>query len=655
MKTRLLPLICCLALPLYAQESEPAPRPVPPPGVEVPADVRAELTAGVAKLGEEIAALRPLLAQKKMSALLPDVEIFHKSVDWALRYGEFFDVKQFDAAKKQLALGSERVAALREGKAPWTEQTGLVVRAYRSKIDGSVQPYGLVIPENWKADPAHPTRLDFWLHGRGEKLSELAFLEDRLRSKGEFAPETAIVCHLYGRFCNANKFAGEMDLFEALESVRQRYPVDMYRLVVRGFSMGGASTWQFGTHHAGLWAAVAPGAGFAETAEFFKVFAPGKTPPPWYEQVLWRWYDSTLYAANLSNTTVIAYSGELDAQKQAADIMTRYMKEEGLTLTHLIGPGVPHKYEPGTKPKIEELVTAAAAKGTEVYPPHVHLTTYSLIYSRMNWLAIEGMAQEWERADVDAKVEGTVVEATTKNVTALRFFAPSDVSVSVRSNTVVLDGQKVEAAWNKAGAQFHREGDKWVPGSFPEGLRKRPGLCGPIDHAFMKSFVMVKPTGKPLNEAVGKWAADELEHATKFWRAVSRGDAPVKADTAITDDDLANVNLVLWGDPSSNAVLAKIAAKLPIQWTAAGITVGTQTYPSATHAPVLIFPNPLNPQHYVVINSGITYREMALLNNSDQTPKLPDWAIIDVRTPPGPRWPGLVVDAGFFDEQWQLK
>ena len=35
---------------------------------------------------------------------------------------------------------------LAAGKAPWTTATGLVVRGYRSKIDGSVQPYGLVVP-----------------------------------------------------------------------------------------------------------------------------------------------------------------------------------------------------------------------------------------------------------------------------------------------------------------------------------------------------------------------------------------------------------------------------------------------------------------------------------------------------------------------------
>ena len=78
--------------------------------------------------------------------------------------------------------------------------------------------------------------------------------------------------HLYGRYCNANKFAGEVDLFEALDAVKTQYPIDENRILVRGFSMGGAAAWQFAAHYAGLWAAAAPGAGFSETAEFLKVY-----------------------------------------------------------------------------------------------------------------------------------------------------------------------------------------------------------------------------------------------------------------------------------------------------------------------------------------------------------------------------------------------
>ncbi len=57
----------------------------------------------------------------------------------------------------------------------------------------------------------HRFRLDVWCHGRGEKLSELNFINGRQTSRGEFTPPNAFVLHPYGRYCNANKFAGEID------------------------------------------------------------------------------------------------------------------------------------------------------------------------------------------------------------------------------------------------------------------------------------------------------------------------------------------------------------------------------------------------------------------------------------------------------------
>jgi hypothetical protein len=85
------------------------------------------------------------------------------------------------------------------------------------------------------------------------------------------------------------------------------------------------------------------------------------------------------------------------------------------------------------------------------------------------------------------------------------------------------------------------------------------------------------------------------------------------------------------------------------------VTVGDKQFDAAHHAPVLIYPNPKNPLRYVVLNSGFTYREFAYLNNARQVPKLPDWAVIDVRTPASSLWPGQVVAADFFDEKWRLK
>ncbi len=64
----------------------------------------------------------------------------------------------------------------------------------------------------------------------------------------------------------------------------------------------------------------------------------------------------------------------------------------------------------------------------------------------------------------------------------------------------------------------------------------------------------------------------------------------VKDDTAISDADIASSNLVLWGDPQGNKILARIADKLPIRWSADSITLGTRKFPAATSAPVMIYP-----------------------------------------------------------------
>ena len=154
---------------------------------------------------------------------------------------------------------------------------------------------------------------------------------------------------------------------------------------------------------------------------------------------------------------------------------------------------------------------------------------------------------------------------------------------------------------------------------------------------------------------VAGWVQAEQKHAITEWRRQFRGEAQVREDSAVTDADIASSNLVLWGDPGSNRVLARIADRLPVKWTAEGVVVGGKTYPADTHAPVLIYPNPLNPKKYVVLNSGFTYREFDYLNNARQTPKLPDYAVVDTTTPPGPRYPGKIVEAGFFNEDWKLQ
>jgi hypothetical protein len=171
----------------------------------------------------------------------------------------------------------------------------------------------------------------------------------------------------------------------------------------------------------------------------------------------------------------------------------------------------------------------------------------------------------------------------------------------------------------------------------------------------MDPFILVKPGKSSQHPQVEKWVQGELQHAVKEWRRQFRGDARVKADSNITENDIASSNLILFGDYTSNAIIARIIKQLPITWTAEKLIVGNKQYDAKHHAPVLIYPNPFNPKRYVVLNSGFTYREYDYLNNACQVSKLPDWAIIDLQTPPDSRYPGKIVDADFFGENWKLR
>jgi pimeloyl-ACP methyl ester carboxylesterase len=662
--------IALLAVTCAARADGPADnivekvRPVPPPGAKIPDNVRNELRKGADKLRAEIDGLRGDLKGKSNAlALLPDVEIFHKAVDWALRYDEILNpTNEVPGARALLKQGLERVQQLRDGNPQWLHATGLVVRGYVSRLDGSVQPYGLVMPATYQPNSAHSWRLDVWFHGRSETLTELNFLRERQRDPGQFTPRNAIVLHTYGRFCNGQKLAGEVDFFEALADVRKNYIIDDNRIVVRGFSLGGAACWHIAAHYPTHWAAAAPGAGFSETPEFLKVFQNEKIQPAWFEQKLWRQYNATDYALNFYNLPTVAYSGEIDAQKQAADAMAKAMRTEKLELTHVIGPQTKHAYHPAAKQEINRRIDSIAERGRDPFPKQVRFTTWTLRYNQCAWLTVDALQKHWEQARVSADIAtANTLRIDAENISALSVVIPSGLCpfdpqqrVRVIINDKELAGPPVpsDKSWE---CSFFKIGANWYVGVAPQqGIVKRRGLQGPIDDAFMSSFLVVRPTGQFANEQVAAWTSSELAHFTNEWRRHFRGDARVKDDSAVTDADLASNNVIVWGDATSNLLLAKMAPKLPISWDAKQVKIGRNTFSAANHVPALIYPNPLNPSRYVVVNSGFTIREYDYLNNARQVPKLPDWAVIDISTPANARWPGKIADAGFFGERWEV-
>lgn len=642
---------------------KPIPRLLPPAGVEIPKEERAKLEA-------RLAATIKLIQEAKLDeALKPDVEIYTKAVRWALDFDEFYDAKK-DVAKAHAALDSahKRLDELKQGKSSWTTQRGLLARGYRSDIDDSVQPYGLHIPAN--LDLSKPAPLLVWLHGRGDKETDLHFIATREKNKGEFAPDWCITLHPYGRGTIGFKFAGEIDVLDAIESVKKRYKIDDDRIALAGFSMGGAGAWHIGAHYADRFCVVHAGAGFVETAKYNKL-TPDKYPS-WYEQKLWGWYDVPNYTRNLFNVPVIAYSGEKDKQIQAAREMEAAFKAEGRELNHIIGPGFEHKYEPKAKEEILEQIKAAVDKGREKQPNEFKIQTRTTRYGRAWAVRIVALDNAWEDARLDVQLvspSGSSGRISTKNVKRFVLLTYFPTSGDILHNWwISVDGQKELSGG--FGSVFEKTEGTWRIVKEPSLAEYGFAALRPIDDAYMSPFILVSPTGRCSHPAVQRWMEFEIEHFRARWRALFRGDVRTINDKDVTLEHASRYNLILFGDPAANRYLAKVADRLPLGWKDNQINVGSEQYSAASHIPLLIAPNPLQPipdpskrslhfmmmgARYIVLNSGPTFREGHDRTNSQQTPKLPDWAIIGLDKDPDAFAPGEIKAAGFFDENWKVK
>lgn len=627
---------------------------LPPEGIAIPADIEKRLR------GELEAAYQRYEPLKKHE-LAADIEVFLKAVRYALDLREFYTDKDFAKADTLLKEANERIKQLAAGKHPWTTATGTVVRGYRSTIDDSAQPYGVVIPKNFDFKQKVP--LYIWLHGRGDKATDLHFIVERMSKPGEITPPNAIVVHAFGRQCVGFLNAGEVDVIDVMREGEVQYKTDPDRRVLIGFSMGGAGAWHVGAHYAHLFRVIAPGAGFAETARYQKLKP--EDYPPWYEQKLWGQNDSPAYVRNLFNTEVIAYSGELDRQIQAARVMEEAYQAEGKTLTHLIGPKTEHKYEPATKAELLKRIDAAL-QGPSPTGDKFTWQSRTLRYTPNRWIQLFQLEEHWQDSRVDFSFSDGAVQIKTKNIAELSISAPDRKFAGLKEVKLTIDGQNLtfspalDNRGNVLGYTLAKNKGEWRQiAPLQTALNKKtPGVQGPIDDAFCSRFLVVTPTGRSQNPKFQAWQEAELAHFRNRWLALMRGDLLVKKDTEVTADDIEKSNLILWGDENSNSIIKKVADKLPIKRSGSQWTAGGAKYDSSTHVPVMIYPNPLDsgfPKKYIVLNSGLTFREAHDRTNSLQNPKLPDWAIIDITQPPDGSTPGKVVNAGFFDEEWNLQ
>lgn len=600
-----------------------------------------------------------------------DQAIFFKGLTWALKYDREFTPADVALLEKAVRRAHERQNVQPDEARPWTTRRGKLALGYRSKIDDSVQPYGLIVPKSY--DPVKPVRLDVVLHGstRPVGMSELKFIARFDEGDGEnLSPpdQPFIELHPLGRVENCYRWAGETDVFEAIEEVCESYNIDRNRIVLRGMSMGASGTWHLGLKHPDRFVALGPYCGYVDTHKFSETPLPNFVkvgPLPEHQELGLHMLDSIDYAANAGVVPAIACMGEKDVFFQAHVIMGEAMQREGLTMTNLISPGTGHVIDPVTHSeqmkRIAEHVATAPRR-----PRELRFVTWTLKYSRCHWLEVLGLDQHYARAEISAKLaDDTLMIDEPRNINRFAILAmqlpatPKKVRIGTSEFAFPQNFAPVERQ-----VIFIRQGNQWrnedeIDDIVDRRTWKRPRLQGPIDDAFTSPFLCVRGTGKPWNPAAQAYAEASLRRFADEWQHYFRGELPVKDDNAVTVEDVKTRNLILFGDPGSNSWIAKVAPSI-LSWSVLSVRLGGQEYSAADHIPALIAPNPLPAASgkYVVLNSGHTFRETELAKlNYLLFPRWGDWAVLQIPSDPKPSEPLTknVIRAGYFDEQWQFK
>jgi len=633
-------------------------------------EVLAELNQATERLREQIRELqkKPEIQTGPGQKLLADVRVYEKAVAWMLRFEEFPKAAYLNQLKKVLAEGKRRAELLQSSRPDWNLRRGTSIRGYVSVIDGSVQPYAVTLPEG--IDPADARRwpLHVVLHGRADQMNEVNFI-DRMDGRGPGASKTEapgewIQLDVYGRGNNAYRWAGEKDVFEAIADVRNRFRIDEDRVTLHGFSMGGAGAWHLGLHYPHVWSSVGPGAGFVDFYRYQKKDpnSPKDRLPFTADRTLGI-YDSVNYAMNAFNVPVCTYGGELDPQLLASTTIRDETERLGIPLRLIVGPGMGHEFDPASRAAFIEFHLEKSKQGRPRFGERraIRFTTHTLKYNRCDWLSIEEVDSVYEPSTVDAQIEETgEVTLTTRNVRILRLAREI-------ASWAVINGVRLEC---RAAAEsllpdvwYQRRGEVWNVVGYRESRElsrnpdghKRPGLQGPIDDAFMSSFVCVRGTGQAANARAAAWAEQSLQRFQQEFAKWMRGDIRIVNDTEVTDEMVAESHLILFGEPQSNQFLKKVLPTLPVKWESDVIQVGDQKWTAADHGLVLIYPNPLNRQRYIVVNSGHTFHEKDFQSsNAWLFPRLGDIAVQQLKSEADGRVEETTVWSEIFDANWRL-
>ena len=494
----------------------------------------------------------------------------------------------------------EIAAALNKG--PWKPDLfkGQRQWAYRSPIDGSLQPYTVYLPAGY--DPAKKYPLIVALHGYTDNDWNTA------HNLAVYEPQNYVIAAPYERGDVGYRTAAEQDVLDVLDLVESLYSIDTDRVYLAGWSMGGMGTWRIGELYTDRFAAIAPFCGWS----------------------------GTQYAENLKNTPIHVVHGDADTSVPVGmdRTMVAKLKEIGATVEY-------HEIPGGTHDTWSQAVLDRAKINVfeffdkykrNPWPAKIDLNVDNVRYGRHFWVRVDEISTPPEMGHLDAEVKDTThVRVQTKQIVAFALDLRHPQLSQTGEVSVSIDGTDVATVAGTAPAYFVKEaGGAWRQGPAPRSDLARhtgDGVFGLFEGPVTVVYGTLKPERTQLLRAVAQvvtnWAP-----TSQMPVGMRTGSFRVTSDTEVTQADLTGGNLLLIGDQSENRLTARQLAFAHIDLGAGSVSVAGQnakgtgllaTFPNA-HAPRYVATVLTIPSGQQDVESIVFYAEIGMrAYNVDET------------------------------------
>jgi dienelactone hydrolase len=593
---------------------------------------------------------------------LPSVEMLLE--DGLMRWDDFGDAKRDWAfVKKSLEQVRGYAALLATGKDPYINKTGVLVKAYRSELDNTLQPYSLYLPREYDSKRAYPLLVS--LHGAvsshrlnirrvfglGNRPGESDY--EAVRNEVKFPEVDFIVVSPYGRgeFAGYNGI-GEQDVLQVMKDVQKAYHVDPDQVYLTGLSMGGGGTWHLGLRYPDRWAAIVPVCAVADMSRG----SHGSNAED-ADRTLFDLTSVGSIAENAGNMSVIMYHGDMDnavpvEQSRAMAATFEKLGWLGKNVRYYELPGVTHfawdfSYRHG------ELFKLLAPIRRNPNPHHVVFSTFSPRYNKSYWLQIDRIEEGLELARIEGDLEGKIFKVKLKNVSAFSLLLSPGLIPPSSQIEILIDGHNVyKGIPSEKILSFNKKED----GTFRLG-KKDATHPTPPDHmeasfrgrtlAQTSRHLYVYGTG---GDAETTAANRDLAEKLADWGPGVKARWRVLSDREVTELEMKQCSLILIGGASNHLQIAELQSRLPVRQTAGGLQVNQQHYEGGNAAYRLVFPSPYAEGKYPLIYGASTTQGIKRLKQFIDVPRSPnqtaDYLIFDDS--------GMLKRAGLFKDSWQI-